>query len=203
MVNSPHNSQDSVSLISSRVQSLEARFDDTAGKINSRLDQIVELMQKVTQLQEREIKNAENIIEIKHDVKDSNKVTREWNQKIHERLDINTVSARSDRDGLAQIVSNAAAELHLRIDIAEDKNQTNKEDFQKWFNRGVGAFSLASVLFLGIQGLGAYVLNEFHDKDIVLARSVEAANNRMTAINNRLTFTSQQISELQNIDNQK
>ena len=199
MTNSSHNSQDPISNLSSRVKSLEGRFDDNAGKINSRLDQIVELMQKVTQLQEREIKNAENIIEVKHDIKESNKVIREWNQKIHERLDGNTVLARGDRDGLAQVVSNAAADLHLRIDAVEGKTQSNKEEFHKWFNRVSGGWVIASVLLLFIQGMGAYVLNGLHDKDIMLESALYAANNRMTAINSRLTFHAQQISELQHI----
>ena len=152
-------SSEDISVIASRVSSLEGRLDDNIDKINTRLDQIVDLMQKVTQLQEREINNAVQINELKMSIKETNATIKEWNSHIHDRMDRHYNEIKVCRSGVESTMENMEESLSDEIKVIEDKNLSTQTELAKWLNRGIGAWALASVLLIVLQALGAYVVN--------------------------------------------
>lgn len=148
---------DPITLIASRVESLEGRFADSITKIDGRLDQIVDLMTKVTQLQEREIKNAEQIGDLRTSMK-------ELNQKVEDKIEKHIADIRVCKLSLDEKIDHLEDEVSSRIVDVSEKNAVTREEFQKWFNRGAGAWALASVLLIVLQGAGAYVINDIITK---------------------------------------
>ena len=152
-----------ISIIASRVESLEGRLDDNIDKINNRLDQIVDLMQKVTALQEREINNQVQITELKIGLKETNHTLKEWNAHIHERMDKHYADIKICREGIDATIANMEDELHTEVEKVKEKNLATQNELSKWLNRGLGAWALASVLIFVLQAAGAYVINGIVD----------------------------------------
>lgn len=155
--------QNDISIIASRVESLEGRLDDNIEKINNRLDLIVDLMQKVTALQEREISNGVQINELKVSIKETNQTIKDWNHHIHERLDRHYSDMKMCREGIDATIENLEDEVHTELKKNSEKTQSTQEELAKWLNRGIGAWALASLLLIVVQGMGAYVISGIID----------------------------------------
>lgn len=152
-----------ISIIASRVESLEGRLDDNIDKINNRLDQIVDLMQKVTALQEREINNQVQITELKAGLKETNHTLKDWNAHIHERMDKHYADIKICREGIDATIANMEDEIQTEVEKVKEKNLATQNELSKWLNRGLGAWALASVLIIVLQAAGAYVINGIVD----------------------------------------
>ena len=154
--------------ISQRVESLEHRFDDNINKINNRLDQIIDLMTKVTQLQEREVKNSEYISELKVNVREVNDSIKDWNHRIHDRMDRHFTEVQTLEDG-----------LNVKIRDVESQNRLTREEFNKWFNRGIGAWTVASLLVIIVQSAGAYVIDGIIENNKMISQKIERLDSRL------------------------
>ena len=148
-----------ISIIASRVQSLEGRLDDNIDKINNRLDMLVDLMQRVTALQEREINNQVQITELKTSIKETNQSLKDWNTHLHERMDRHYTDLKVCREGIDATVKNIEEDFKEEVEKVEEKNAMTQNELAKWLNRGIGAWALASVLLIVLQPAGAYVVN--------------------------------------------
>ena len=178
---------DPLALIANRVESLEGRFDENISKINGRLDQIVDLMTKVTQLQEREIRNADHINELKVGLKESNISVRDWNQRIHERLDYQQDQIKDCRSESDKHILQSEEKLYTKISTVATNHQTTREEFQKWFNRGIGAWIVASFLLVILQSMGAYIISGIIDANKETLKRLETIESR--ALSNERTIT--------------
>lgn len=154
-----------ITIIASRVQSLEGRLDDNIEKINNRLDLIVDLMQKVTALQEREISNAVQINDLKISIKETNQTIKEWNHHIHERMDRHYSDIKICREGIDASIENLSDDLRLEVKDISAKSQSTQDELAKWLNRGIGAWALASILIIVVQSAGAYMINGIIDNN--------------------------------------
>jgi len=186
---SKNMSPNDISIIASRVESLEGRLDDNIDKINNRLDQIVDLMQKVTALQEREINNQVQINELKSGLKETNQTIKEWNRHIHDRMDRHYADIKVCREGIDATISNMEDELHQEVEKVKDKNHVTQAELSKWLNRGVGAWALASVLLIVLQGTGAYMING-------IINATVKNDERMTRIETRMLENERNQTEL-------
>jgi hypothetical protein len=155
-----------ISIIASRVQSLEGRLDDNIDKINNRLDMLVDLMQRVTALQEREINNQVQITELKTSIKETNQSLKDWNAHLHERMDRHYTDLKVCREGIDATVKNIEEDFKEEVEKVEEKNAMTQNELAKWLNRGIGAWALASVLLIVLQAAGAYVVNGIVDAGV-------------------------------------
>lgn len=182
--------QNDISIIASRVESLEGRLDDNIDKINSRLDLIVDLMQKVTALQEREINNQVQINEIKLNMREMNQTLKDWNEHIHERMDRHYTEVKVCRDGIHKTIEGVEDEIVTKLGKIETKATATQEELAKWLNRGIGAWTLASILIIVIQGLGAYVISGIIDTN-------SKKDDRMTRIEQRVLENERTMTSLE------
>jgi len=171
--------QNDISIIASRVESLEGRLDDNIDKINNRLDQIVDLMQKVTALQEREINNQVQITELKFNQKETNQTLKEWNTHIHERMDRHYADIKVCREGIDATIANMEDEIQSNIEHVKERNYNTQAELSKWLNRGVGAWALASILLIVLQGAGAYVINGIIESSVKNDMIIDRIETRM------------------------
>ena len=192
-------SSEDISVIASRVSSLEGRLDDNIDKINTRLDQIVDLMQKVTQLQEREINNAVQINELKISIKETNATIKEWNAHIHDRMDRHYNEIKVCRSGVESTMENMEESLSDEIKVIEDKNLSTQTELAKWLNRGIGAWALASVLLIVLQALGAYVVNGVIENGIRTQGRIEKMEMRSYEIDKALLDITRQQEQFHGI----
>ena len=192
-------SSEDISVIASRVSSLEGRLDDNIDKINNRLDQIVDLMQKVTQLQEREINNAVQINELKISIKETNATIKEWNAHIHDRMDRHYNEIKVCRSGVESTMENMEESLSDEIKVIEDKNLSTQTELAKWLNRGIGAWALASVLLIVLQALGAYVVNGVIENGIRTQGRIEKMEMRSYEIDKALLDITRQQEQFHGI----
>lgn len=181
--------QNDITIIASRVESLEGRLDDNIEKINTRLDLIVDLMQKVTALQEREISNAVQINDLKLSIKETNTTIKEWNTHIHERMDRHYSDIKICREGIDATIENIEDEVANEIKDVKDKNAATQAELSKWLNRGIGAWALASVLLVLVQGVGAYLVNG-------IIENARDTNNRISKVEERILTTERDTSQL-------
>lgn len=157
------NSSD-ISIIASRVQSLESRLEDNIDKINGRLDLIVELMRQVTVLQEREISNASQITDIKTAVKETNTTLKEWNTHVHQRMDSHLNDMKIYKMDIEEAINTFQHDIKKDIDKNTEISNSTQKEFAKWLNRGIGAWAIGSVLIIVIQFVGGYAINGVLDR---------------------------------------
>ena len=181
--------QNDITIIASRVESLEGRLDDNIEKINTRLDLIVDLMQKVTALQEREISNAVQINDLKLSIKETNTTIKEWNAHIHERMDRHYADIKICREGIDATIINIEDGIDAELKEVRTKNAETQAELSKWLNRGIGAWALASVLLLLVQGVGAYLVNG-------IIESSRETNDRISKVEERILTTERAQTDL-------
>jgi hypothetical protein len=133
-----HN--DNFDTIIHRIQTLETKFKEDSTDFKSKLDKIVILIERVSVLQEKEINNSQDITEIKSQLNNILDLQQRSVDTVHRRVD------------------------ELVRDIVDYKELQEREvgivkaEFQKWQNRGIGAWAVASILILFSQTLiGGYV----------------------------------------------
>jgi len=196
--------QNDISIIASRVESLEGRLDDNIDKINNRLDQIVDLMQKVTALQEREINNQVQITELKVGLKETNQTLKEWNSHIHERMDKHYADIKICREGIDATIANMEEEIHTEVEKVKEKNLNTQAELSKWLNRGIGAWALASILIIVLQGAGAYVINGIVEANVKNDLRMDRLETRMLENERRyidvMSLAKSQHPELMNLE---
>ena len=148
---------DATHLLSHKIHQIESRFDSHTSRVEDRLDQLVDLMRQVAILQEREMKNADTIREIKDGIRRS-----------HDRVD--TLVSQIDSNNTA--IKNqytAHVEKHFnKIDEDVSKLKAKVEDtdetLKSWLNRGKGAWYVMVFTFVLMQSGGAYLFSQLVER---------------------------------------
>lgn len=169
-------------VLSSRVESLEDRFQQHSLKLETKLDQLVTLMQKVTQLQEREARNADDI----HDLRESNKSIiqsmDQMNLRLHERV---TTAAKEMDQSKNMVLATLAVEhkeIQKELREVQDKGAETKSELNKWLNRGIGAWVVATVCIVVLQSWGAYMFNSAVDQIKEMKIELNTINVKVNAL---------------------
>jgi uncharacterized phage infection (PIP) family protein YhgE len=140
-----------------KIDSIEQRFESHVTKIEQRLDQIVNLMQTVASLQEKESRNSENIKDLKNDLKETvDKFDRTVN-RIHERLDRYDQDNNREQDQVAQ-------QINIKFNTLSDKISAVDSKVDKWMNRGIGIWIGVSALVMVLQTIGALFISSMRDE---------------------------------------
>lgn len=168
------NMADMEQYVLNKVDVIEKKLETQVEKISNKLDQIVDIMRTVAQLQEREARNSEDIMELRKSLRDSMDNYTKTIVRIHERLDKqDDVQKQSEKD-INQNISSAYRDVDQRIDRIMEHEETTHQSIltnvrtvenrlNTWLNRGIGAWAAASVLLLVIQGIGGYLLSSMKD----------------------------------------
>lgn len=147
----------SMNMLSERIQRTETDFVGHLRKVEERLDQIVELTKTVAVLQQQSSQQADQVVEVRTQIRDfaqkfDNSITR-----LHTRLD---EAAEHNRDRI-DILSK---ETELSIKEAKSIASNTEKELKAWLNRGWGAWIIL-VLFISITSTGFYKWVDSLEKD--------------------------------------
>lgn len=155
-----------ITVLSSRVGSLEERMEKHSSKIETKLDQLVELMQKVTQLQEREARNADDIHDLREAIKGLIIAQDSMNHRWHERLDKIILDLEHHKD---------TSETKFNGEIDKLKTSIDKTDktLHQWLNRAVGGWFAGALLIIIVQGLSVFIVKDSLNKVDINAQKIQ------------------------------
>lgn len=135
-----------IEYILNRVSALEENLKGHSKDLELKLDKIVALVEKVSVLQQKEISNSDDISEIKTQLHAIIESEKQINSRIHDRIDIIIHDINS----------------YKTIQLTEISN--TRAEFNKWLNRGIGAWIVGSILMLFIQSIVGFYVNYSVDK---------------------------------------
>lgn len=193
------NMADMEQYVLNKVDVIEKKLETQVEKISSKLDQLVDIMRTVAQLQEREARNSEDIMELRKSLRDSMDNYTKTIVRIHERLDKqDDVQKQSEKD-INNNISLVSRDVDQRIDrIMEHEEITHQtiltnvrvveNRLNTWLNRGAGAWAAASILLLVIQGIGGYLLSSMKDDFVAVRNQGQVLEKRITEIEQTIKY---------------
>lgn len=156
-----------IDYILSRVSSLEENLKGHSRDLEVKLDKIVNLVEKVSVLQQKEISNSDDISEIKTQLNSIIESEKKVNNRMHERIDI-----------IINDINN-----YKTIQLTEISN--TRAEFNKWLNRGIGAWVIGSILMLFIQSIVGFYVNYTVDKLQEIEHTVITSEKRISILETR------------------
>lgn len=167
-----------VKTMSSRMDRVEIEFVDQLRKIETRLDQIVDLVRDVATLKQQYTAQSEAIVELRGAVREQSTRVENSIARVHQRLDELTASVSSSID-------TETAKIVERIADSEKNHKELDGKFQMWLNRGIGGWAVF-VLVVGIlQFVGIRWLNTMDADRETLVAQVQKLSNRIADLENR------------------
>lgn len=167
-----------VKTMSSRMDRVETEFVDQLRKIETRLDQIVDLVRDVAALKQQYTAQSEAIVELRGAVREQSTRVESSIARVHQRLDELTASVSSSID-------TETAKIVERIADSEKNHKELDGKFQMWLNRGIGGWAVF-VLVVGIlQFVGIRWLNTMDADRETLIAQVQKLSNRIADLENR------------------
>ena len=167
-----------VKTMSSRMDRVEIEFVDQLRKIETRLDQIVDLVRDVAALKQQYTAQSEAIVELRGAVREQSTRVESSIARVHRRLDELTASVSSSID-------TETAKIVERIADSEKNHKELDGKFQMWLNRGIGGWAVF-VLVVGIlQFVGIRWLNTMDADRETLVAQVQKLSNRIADLENR------------------
>lgn len=167
-----------VKTMSSRMDRVEIEFVDQLRKIETRLDQIVDLVRDVATLKQQYTAQSEAIVELRGAVREQSTRVESSIARVHQRLDELTASVSSSID-------TETAKIVERIADSEKNHKELDGKFQMWLNRGIGGWAVF-VLVVGIlQFVGIRWLNTMDADRETLVAQVQKLSNRIADLENR------------------
>lgn len=167
-----------VKTMSSRMDRVEIEFVDQLRKIETRLDQIVDLVRDVAALKQQYTAQSEAIVELRGAVREQSTRVESSIARVHQRLDELTASVSSSID-------TETAKIVERIADSEKNHKELDGKFQMWLNRGIGGWAVF-VLVVGIlQFVGIRWLNTMDADRETLVAQVQKLSNRIADLENR------------------
>ena len=167
-----------VKTMSSRMDRVEIEFVDQLRKIETRLDQIVDLVRDVAALKQQYTAQSEAIVELRGAVREQSTRVESSIARVHRRLDELTASVSSSID-------TETAKIVERIADSEKNHKELDGKFQMWLNRGIGGWAVF-ILVVGIlQFVGIRWLNTMDADRETLVAQVQKLSNRIADLENR------------------
>lgn len=170
---------------------LESKMEGQFTKIGNKLEQLVELLQTVAQLQERENRNTNDIMDLRIALRDSIDMYTKTTVRIHERMDKQDHDIHSSFNSLTREISDRIEKVTttttLKYDTMAVTVQAIETRLNTWLNRGVGAWAAASVLLLVIQAIGGYLLTSTKDDFVALRNQVHVIEKRINDTDQHIT----------------
>jgi vacuolar-type H+-ATPase subunit I/STV1 len=162
-------------LFSHKLHQLESRLDNHTQRVEDRLDQLVDLMRQVAVLQDREMKNADTIREIKDGIRRS-----------HERIDAIVTQIETNSDTLKTHYSlhseKESDKIFGVIDKLDCRLDDTEAELRSWLNRGKGAWYVMLFTFVLVQSGGAYLFSQLVDRLDKIETNQQQSNKRFNEL---------------------
>ena len=167
-----------VRTMSGRMDRIEIDFVDHIRKIETRLDQIVDLVRDVAALKQQYAAQSEALAELRGAVREQSIKMENSIIRVHQRLDDLTASMNSSID-------TETTKIVERLMDHEKNHKDLNRRFQMWLNRGLGGW-MAFVLVIGaLQFLGMRWLGTVDEERAALVEKVQKLTSRISDLENR------------------
>ena len=167
-----------VRTMSSRMDRIEVDFVDHIRKIETRLDQIVDLVRDVAALKQQYAAQSEALTELRGAVREQSIKMENSITRVHQRLDDLTASMNTSID-------TETTKIVERLVDHEKNHKDLDRRFQMWLNRGLGGW-MAFVLVIGaLQFLGMRWLGTVDAERAALVEKVQKLTSRISDLENR------------------
>lgn len=167
-----------VRTMSGRMDRIEIDFVDHIRKIETRLDQIVDLVRDVAALKQQYAAQSEALAELRGAVREQSIKMENSIIRVHQRLDDLTASMNSSID-------TETTKIVERLMDHEKNHKDLDRRFQMWLNRGLGGW-MAFVLVIGaLQFLGLRWLGTVDAERAALVEKVQKLTSRISDLENR------------------
>ena len=167
-----------VRTMSGRMDRIEIDFVDHIRKIETRLDQIVDLVRDVAALKQQYAAQSEALAELRGAVREQSIKMENSITRVHQRLDDLTASMNSSID-------TETTKIVERLMDHEKNHKDLDRRFQMWLNRGLGGW-MAFVLVIGaLQFLGMRWLGTVDAERAALVEKVQKLTSRIADLENR------------------
>lgn len=161
-------------IVSSKLESLEERFNHHSQKIELKIDQLVKAITSVLVLQEREAQNAQAILNLKSEFKE----LRSEEQKVAKELD----------DKIKKCIEESIhAELNLAKKVDDLNTKLLEVDYEqkKWLNRAAGGFLVAGILIGIIQFMGYGYIEKISAEYSQLVDTINSTNKQIADLTSK------------------
>lgn len=167
-----------VRTMSGRMDRIEVDFVDHIRKIETRLDQIVDLVRDVAALKQQYAAQSEALTELRGAVREQSIKMENSITRVHQRLDDLTASMNTSID-------TETTKIVERLVDHEKNHKDLDRRFQMWLNRGLGGW-MAFVLVIGaLQFLGMRWLGTVDAERAALVEKVQKLTSRTSDLENR------------------
>ena len=167
-----------VETMSSRMDRVEIDFVDHIRKIETRLDQIVDLVRDVAALKQQYAAQNEAIVELRGAVREQSQRVESSIARVHQRLDELTASVGTSID-------TETTKIVERIADSEKNHKELNGKFQMWLNRGIGGWAAFTIVFGAIQFIGIRWLSTLESDRATMVAQVQKLTNRVNDLENR------------------
>lgn len=139
---------DAINTLGNRIERTETDFLAHLQKVESKLDQIVDLTKTVAVLQNQTSQQTDQITEVRAQLRESSQKFDNSISRIHTRLD-EIVTHQRDKLELN------TKEFDIKFESLKAKSDTTDKELKQWLNRGWGAWAIL-VAVIGIINLSVY-----------------------------------------------
>lgn len=167
-----------VRTMSSRMDRVEIDFIDHMRKLETRMDELVELVRDVAALKQQYVTQGEALSELRGAVREQSQRVESSIARVHLRLDEITASVTASIDS-------ETTKIRSRISDQEKAHTDLNQRFQMWLNRGLGSWAAFVVVIGVIQYIGIHWLNTMETERTQLIEKVQKLTTRVTDLENR------------------
>ena len=140
----PNDVSEAINTISYRIEKTESDFLGHLQKVETKLEQIVEVTRTVAVLQQQTNQQTDQITEVRTHLREYSQKFDASISRIHTRLDEITTHTRDKME-----LSNKEQELQLKS--VSSKADTTEKELKQWLNRGVGAWVILAIFAAAVQ----------------------------------------------------
>lgn len=165
--------------MNTRMDRMETEFVDSLRKMDSRLEQVVNLMRDVASLQQQYIAQGETLTELRNSLKDQTVRFESSLTRVHQRLDEVTLTMNTTLDL-------ETTKIVRKLGDYEREQKELSQKFHTWLNRGLGGWAMFTLIIAGLQVAGKTWLDNMDAERVATADKLTKVSSRMAELENRM-----------------
>jgi hypothetical protein len=170
------NNTDPIVFVIERVEKIESRLEKFIEENTKRLDTLIEITRHMSAINERQLRHSDDISEIKARLNHFETATASSQNITHARIDDLIKSYEESKGLMKGIIDTKFEECNVKVSSV-------KAEFDKWFNRGVGAWVVFTMIISTIQ----WISND----------SADVSRKRIEQLNSTVSEQAAQIKQLE------
>lgn len=141
--------------------------------VENKLDQLVDLLQSVTTLNEKIAHNEEQIRELKVRDREITHQVEVLEGRIHNAVDKQVGELNNSKEYSANLLKQHENEAKVEFIKIKESIAENKAEVQKWINRATGAWVILGGCLMLLQAFGGYIINNINKEHEELLKEVK------------------------------